>query len=262
MNTRFWIDLPALHETTLKDDYFEFDADVVNNGFYWRLNKWFVDDNFFISLSNRLNNIDDILKAVRLFLFHEAVHYKKHKLTNLTSVNIGSFPKVLETADYQADVYAIMNEYGYQLKMKGEIQNTKQFFMDTIRVATETMWSFDDVGLPLEEIQIRRLNRYMIWYWIYSRVEQEGNTLDEIVSIFEEKPVIELNGLKTKEENNRFFFELERRKDQPLELAIFYKNQLIRDGSASNLPLEGLVKGIKEMNGDAVLDVMRSFLSR
>ncbi len=262
MNTKFWTDLPALYETSLKDDSFDFDTEVVNDGFYWRMNKWFVDDNFFISLNNRLSNSEDILKAVRLFLFHEAVHYKKHRLTDLTSVNIGSFPKVLETADYQADVFAVMNEYGYHLKMKGEIQNPKQFFMDTIKVATETMWSFDDAGVALEEIQIRRLNRYMIWYWIYARIENEGNCIDEIISIFEEKPVIELNGLKTKEENNRFFFELEKRKDQPLELAIFYKNQLIRDGSASNLPLEGLVSGIKEMKGEKVLDVMRSFLSR
>ncbi len=262
MNTTFWIDIPALHETSLKEDSFDFDTEVVNDGFYWRMNKWFVDDNFFISLNNRLSNNRDILKAVRLFLFHEALHYKKHKLTDLTSVNIGSFPKVLETADYQADVYAIMNEYGYHLKMEGEIHDPRQFFMDTIKVATETMWSFDDAGIDLEEIQIRRLNRYMIWYWIYARIENEGNSLDEIISIFEEKPVIELNGLKTKEENNRFFFELEKRKDQPLELAIFYKNQLIRDGSASNMQLEGLVNGIKEMKGESVLTIMRSFLSR
>lgn len=262
LNTKFWTDLPALHETSLKDDSFDFDTEVVNDGFYWRMNKWFVDDNFFISLNNRLSNTEDILKAVRLFLFHEAVHYKKHKLTDLTSVNIGSFPKVLETADYQADVYAIMNEYGYHLKMKGEIQNPKQFFMDTIKVATETMWSFDDSGSNLEQIQIRRLNRYMIWYWIYARIESNGNSIDEIISILEEKPVIELNGLKTKEENNRFFFELDKRRDQPLELAVFYNNQLIRDGSASNMMIEGLVIGIKEMNGESVLNVMRSFLSR
>jgi hypothetical protein len=169
---------------------------------------------------------------------------------------------VLETADYQADVYAIMNEYGYYLKMKGEIHNSKQFFMDTIKVATETMWSFDDTGVDLEEIQIRRLNRYMIWYWIYARIENEGNSLDDIISIFGEKPVIELNGLKTKEENNRFFFELEKRKDQPLELAIFHNNQLIRDGSTSNMLLEDLISGIQEMKGEQVCNVMRSFLSR
>ena len=71
------------------------------------------------------------------------------------------------------------------------------------------MWSFDDNGAGLEEIQIRRLNRYMIWYWQYARIEQEGKNLDSILGILQEKPVIELNGLCTKEENNRFFFVLE-----------------------------------------------------
>lgn len=262
MREHFWTNLPALHETSLQNDEFDFETEVVNDGFYWRMNKWYVDDNFFISLSNRLKTNDEILKAVRLFLFHEAVHYKKHKLTEVTSVNIGSFPKVLETADYQADVYAIMNEYAYAVKMNGPISDVKQFFLDTIRIATETMWSFDDAGVDLEQIQIRRLNRYMIWYWIYARIEKDGKSLDDIISIFEEKPVIELNGLKTKEENNRFFFELEKRKEQPLELAIFFNNELIRDGSASNMAIEGLVTGIKEMNGEMLLNVMRSFVSR
>jgi len=136
------------------------------------------------------------------------------------------------------------------------------FFMDTIKVATETMWNFDDAGSDLEEIQIRRLNRYMIWYWIYARIESDGNSKDNIISIFEEKPVIELNRLKTKEENNRFFFQLEKRKDQPLKLAIFHKNHLIRNGCASNMLLEGLVNGIKEVKGKQILNIMRSFFSR
>ena len=226
------------------------------------MNKWYVDDNFFVAVNRRFKNEEDILMAVRLFLFHEALHYKKHKLTELTAINIGSFPKVLETADYQADVYAIMNEYGYHSKMIGEITYPKTFFLHAIQVATETMWSFDDAGIELEEIQIRRLNRYMIWYWQYARIEKDGNSLDEIISILEEKPIIELNGLKTKEENNRFFFILEKRKDQPLELGIFHNNKLVRDASATNMAIENLVQGVKEMKGDMILNVMRSFASR
>ncbi len=226
------------------------------------MNKWYVDNNFFISVNNRLKTDDTILTAVRLFLFHEALHYSKHKLTDLTSNNIGSFPKVLETADYQADVYAILNEYGYHSKMFGEINNPKKFFLTTINTAIETMWSFDDNGVELEEIQIRRLNRYMIWYWQYAKIEMDGGSLDNIVSILEQKPVIELNGLKTKEENNRFYFILEKRKDQPLELGIFHNNQLIRDASASNMSIENLIQGVKEMKGEKILDVMRSFVSR
>jgi hypothetical protein len=263
MNEEFWTDLPALYETSLKTDTFDFDSEIINDGFYWRDGKWYVDDNFFISINKRLKDQDKIRKAIRLFLFHEALHYKRHKLTELTSVNIGSFPKVLEIADYQADVYGIMNEYGYCLNTKDESANQpKKFFLDAIKVATETMWSFDDNGINLEQIQVRRLNRYLIWYWQYARIEQSGNTLDEIIKILEEKPTIELNGLKTKEENNRFFYCLEKRRDQPLELAVFYKNTIIRDASASNMPIENLIKGISEMNSEPILNVMRSFVAR
>lgn len=262
MNEEFWKDLPAICETSLKNDSFDFETQIINDGFLWRMNKWYVDNNFFISVNNRLKKDTAILTAVRLFLFHEAVHYSKHKLTDLTSNNIGSFPKVLETADYQADVYAILNEYGYHTKMFGEILNPKEFFLATINTAVETMWSFDDNGIELEEIQIRRLNRYMIWYWQYARIETAGDDINDIIAILEQKPVIELNGLKTKEENNRFYFILEQRKNQPLELGVFHNNQLIRNGSATNLLIENLIKGVKEMKGDLILNVMRSFLSQ
>lgn len=262
MNEKFWTDLPAMCDTSLQSDSFDFEAEIIDNGFYWRNNKWYVDDNFFISISKRLPSDDEIRKAVRLFLFHESLHYKRHKLTELTSVNIGSFPKVLEIADYQADVYGILNEYGYQIKTIGEVADVKQFFLETIRVATETMWSFDDNGVSLGEIQIRRLNRYMNWYWQFARIEKDGNSLNEIIKILEEKPVIELNGLKTKEENNRFFFVLEKRHNQPLELGVFHNNNITRDGSASNMPIENLVKGFSELNGKMILDVLRSFVNR
>jgi hypothetical protein len=124
------------------------------------------------------------------------------------------------------------------------------------------MWSFDDNGINLEQIQIRRLNRYMIWYWQFARIEKEGETINDIIKILELKPIIELNGLKTKEENNRFFFNLDKRHEQPLELAVFHNNEITRDGNASNMPIENLVRGVKEMNSELILDVMRSFVNR
>ena len=169
INESFWTDLPALYQTSLKTDSFDFDSDTINDGFYWRDGKWYVDDNFFISINKRIKDQEKIRKAIRLFLFHEALHYKRHKLTELTSVNMGSFPKVLEIADYQADVYGVINEYGYCLNTKDtSASQPKKFFLDAIKVATETMWSFDDNGINLEQIQVRRLNRYLIWYWQYA----------------------------------------------------------------------------------------------
>jgi hypothetical protein len=83
-----------------------------------------------------------------------------------------------------------------------------------------------------------------------------------IVKMLEEKPVIELNGLITKEEDNRFYFELEKRDTSPLELGVFVNNKVVREGSSTNMPIENLVKGVREMNGSMILDILRSFLTR
>lgn len=259
---QFWNDLPPISDTSLCGDSIYLGEDTIKSGFLWRMDKWHIDDDFFISLSERVRDADDIKKAIRLFLFHEALHYKRHDLTDLTSANIGSFPKVLEIADYQADVYAILNEYGFYTSQVQKVTDLRQFFLDTIKVATETMWCFDDRGKPLTEIQIRRLNRYLNWYWQYSRIEKNGNNINEIVRILSEKPVIELNGLVPKEENNRFLVDLNKQTSVPLELGVFVNNKVVRAGNATNMPIDNLIKGIREMKGEIILDVLRSFLSR
>jgi len=259
MTDKFWKNLPSISETSLKGDEINFELKTVSDGFYWKLGKWYIDDHFFVALNKRLNNLEAIKKANRLFLFHEALHYKKHKLTTTTANNIGSFPKVLETADYQADVYGLLNEYSYALKAGHSTGDLKSFFLSNIDVATETMWSFDDRGKELEDMQIRRVNRYLIWYWQYVLIEINGNNLDDIVRILEDKPVIEINGLKTKELNNRFFYDLNRRNSRYLEIGIFKDNEVARHGSASNMPIESLIEGLKQLNGELIKEVLRSF---
>ena len=259
MADKFWKKLPSISETSLKGDEIDFELKTVADGFFWKMGKWYVDDHFYVSLKKRIDNLEAIKKANRLFLFHEALHYHKHKLTAATANNIGSFPKVLETADYQADVYGILNEYSYALKAGYDVSDVKNFFLNNVNIATETMWSFDDRGKELDEMQIRRASRYLIWYWQYVQIEKFGNSLDDIVRILEDKPVIEINGLKTKELNNRFFYDLNRRNSKYLEIGIFKDNEVVRHGSASNLPIESLVEGLKQMNGELIKEVLRSF---
>jgi len=139
------------------------------------------------------------------------------------------------------------------------VSPVKQFFLDSIDVATETMWAFDDNGVNLEEIQIRRVNRYLMWYWQYVMIEKFGTDLNEIIKVLEDKPVIEINGLKTKGLNNRFYFDLNNKNSPHLEIAIFKNNEVYRHGSASNLPIESLVEGFKKMNGDLIKEVLRGF---
>lgn len=262
MNEDFWSTLPFISKTSLKRDRFGSKFEVIQNGFQYENQEWQVDDFFFIALSRRIGDPAKQMQAIRLFLFHEVLHYHIHGLGDGREQNIGSFPKVLETADYQADVYALLNEYGFHKEHSGDIADCKTFFLEAIETAIETMWSFDDQGVELDQIQIRRVNRYLIWYWQAVRIEKHGDLLSDIIKILEEKPTIELTGLRTKEENNRFYFSLEKRENVPLELGVFFGNRIIRNGSATNLQIELLVEGIKEMNGEKISGVIKGFFPR
>lgn len=253
----FWLDIPNLKTTSLSADTINTQNLDLGGEFYWRDNSWEIDDRFFVALNNRLKKKEDKTTAIKLFLFHESLHYSYHDLSSEKSVGIGSFAKTLETADYQADVYAIINEYYFS---KDNSKTPKEQFKNLIKVATETMWSFDDNGTDLERIQVRRLNRYLIWYFLYVIIEKNGSSLENILKILLDKPVIELNGLTTDEENNRFYFNLEKRKNTPLEIGVFYKNKVKRIGEASNFNISKLVNGVKTKNGNDIIDVLRSFL--
>ncbi len=262
MNEPFWSELPAISKTGIEKDQCSQTPDVVENGFIRKGNRWHIDDYFFVALSqNEKISIDDnVRKAFRLFFFHEILHVKIHEMGNGKNENIGSFPKVLETADYQADVYAILNEYGLQHQRDSTDNESKDFFRETIEIAIETMWCFDDQGYELTQIQIRRLNRYLIWYWQLIRIEKSNGNLNEIVKILEEKPIIELSGLKIKvDNNNRSYFNLEQRQGKYLEIAVFVNNKVIRNGSASNFQIENLIEGVKKMDGNRILEELSRF---
>ena len=260
-NDSFWCDLPTLQATKLITDKVGLTLTDVVDGFTYSLDKWFIADGFFVSLNKRLDNLEKIRQAIRLFLFHEGLHVAKHKLTSNTSENIGSFPKVLETADYQADVYAMVNEYGFSNHFH-KIENPKVFFLEMINTATETMWSFDDNGVLLNDIQIRRLNRYLIWYWQYVRIEKAENDINKLVKILFEKPVIEFNGLRTYESNNRFFYDLDESNTAYWELGVFFYNQVTRHGTATNMDIKVLVNGVRNMDGEEIKKILRSFYER
>ena len=112
-------------------------------------------------MSEKITNIDDIRKALRLFFFHEVLHSELHEMGDGKHENIGSFPKVLEIADYQADVYAILNEYGFQRFGTNKIENPKRLFILNYIVSSE-------VGNVI-------IQRFAYEIYVFNDVEQHEN---------------------------------------------------------------------------------------
>ncbi|MCP2027425.1 ribonuclease HII [Flavobacterium sp. HSC-32F16] len=261
-----WTSVTDINKTSLKHDIIDTETTDVEDGFEYieKSNTWLLDDGFLFGLSKRLitKTDTDIMQAARLFFFHEALHYSKegHRLTREVANGIGQFPKVIEEADYQADVWGLLTEYKYCSVYEGGRlkKGLKSFFCDAIETAVETMWSFVDTGNELNIIQVRSMNRFLNWYWQWVLIENiDGpGTLEEIVMILLDKPVIEFAGAQMELRGYRTYYKLNAKNNNNYQLAAFTRNKVFR--FAPNL-IQDITDGFKNLNGEKIKTGLKSF---
>jgi len=254
-----WTNVIHVGKTSLKSDHIDLTAQNVDGGFEYieRTNSWLLDDAFLSGLKKRLDGkpLTDLSQAARLFFFHEALHYAGdgHRLTKEVADGIGQFPKVIEEADYQADVWALLTEHRYcqTYEVSKLDAGIKNFFCNAIDSAVETMWSFVDVGNELDLIQVRSMNRFLNWYWQWIRIEnlKDKGSLEEVVAILLEKPVIEFAGAPMALRAHRTYFKLKGGNQAQLQLAAFLNNRVFR--FAPNL-IGNIVDGFRQLNGEKI----------
>ena len=171
-----------------------------------------------------------------------------------------SISQVIEEADYQADAWALLNEYRYCCMHEPQKlrDGLKQFFCNAIDTAVETMWSFVDTGEELRLIQICSMNRFLNWYWQWINIEDlEGKgTLEEIVCILFNKPVIEFAGAPMELRAHRIYFKLNIKNQSPLQLAAFIKNKVHRFAPTA---INGIVDGFRYLKGQKIKDGLKGF---
>lgn len=169
---------------------------------------WVFDDRLLAALGARLDG-PQVVQAGRLFLLHETLHVERQGVTTATADGIGRLPRVLEEADYLADVWALLYEYAYA-KHIGETDADRalEFFRSRLRLMTATFWAFNDGDGPMRAIQVRRLNRYLLWYWQQLALENAA-TLADVVRILATKPVLETAGPRVYTAQNSVLFDLD-----------------------------------------------------
>ncbi|WP_257450032.1 SAVED domain-containing protein [Archangium lipolyticum] len=261
-----WLHLPALRDTLLFETTVDVERRTVTDSFLLdsSSNAWQVDAHWLARLARRIPEEVRRQRALRMLVLHELAHRGPQGLTSRSSREIGRFPKVLEEIDYHADVWAMLHEYALaRARDPGEVADPRRFFMDLVRIATETMWAFDDGGPPLREIQIRRLNRYLIWYWQYLLLERGAGrghktTLEFLLSILAQRPLIELAGPTVVAHDERVYFALDTARVKVPELGLYHEGRLHRHGARSDFELHALLEGARNRDGNGILEVLRS----
>ncbi|MCX6319891.1 MAG: hypothetical protein NTW29_21610 [Bacteroidetes bacterium] len=254
---------------TISKNFSDIEEDVKLNA---AKKQWEIKLNFFYAIFEREKNIKDGFdwanapqEASALYVLHEALH-QEHKLDYRTVSGIGNFPKTVEDADYQADAFAVIIEFcRYYFENKSGTLTSKSLrekIVRIIRIAIETTFSFNPLG-QLSGIQIRRVNRYLIWFYQIGLIEKRITdsisltvALTEILNILSVKPVIEISGpaMYVNKARDRILYDLSDYNRHDEELVIFKDNVIERFGKTRDFKLETLVEGFKKSNYKIIYD--------
>lgn len=226
--------------------------------------KFFVDDkwyfpNWLIYRLTQTFELEDLKTAMRLFWFHEGIHYTDHQINSDNSESLGRYARVLEEADYQSDVYALFCEFG--IKKENAFRREVDFFAERIEILIRTLQAFDGKD-PAARMQTRRVNRYLIWYFQLARIKHSKcKSIDDIIDILSIKPHIDLKLPIKLHERNKIFYQLSGFNLDEIGIAFFHNNKVQSFGpNGSQFNLIKLVEGLRTKNSESVMEVMRQAL--
>jgi hypothetical protein len=217
---------------------------------------WRVNDRFLLKLDQAFNgNLDDGRALVRLFFFHESLHVA-HGITKSKVEEVGKFANGLEHVDYTADLYGILHEIDLSVEeappILADFDAFKRLTAHLIELVLRSLWTFEDPP-PLDRMEIRRIRRYMNWYWQRERVLRATSFL-QLTAVLARKPIVEVAGLEPAVEGRRYFGKL-RRFDATvgLELGIVLDNEeLKRIPTSATVPLEELMKAFSNHDHERI----------
>lgn len=214
---------------------------------------WRVNDRFLIELWKAMGGGTDVTavrRLVRLFMFHEALHVA-HGITKAKVEEVGKFANGLEHVDYTADLYAILHELDRwsalaPVDYAKDFQALKERIAELIDVVVRSFWAFE-APETLDWMEIRRIRRYLNWYWQWQRVLRSRNPA-QLAALLARKPIVEIAGLDPFAESRRYYGSL-RRFDRRvgLEIAVVLDDEeLKRVASSVTVPIERLVAAFRE----------------
>src|ERR1051325_11530334 len=176
---------------TVDDQPLEGEYGLDKDEHHWRLG-----DRLLLGLHAAADgNKAELRCLIQLFLFHEYVH-EHNRLTKYTATGAGAFPNSLERLDYAADLYAIFHQLAWaetydRAKVRDD-EAKRVYVAELIDLALRSFWAFDQ-PLPINEWQVRRLRRYLNWYWRHVQVKR-APSFETAVWTLARRPAIELAG--------------------------------------------------------------------
>ncbi len=257
-----FLSIGKLYQTPIADSRIDLTPSPEPADFYDPAAKrWLLDDSLLFSISQRISDANDRRLAIRLLLLHEGIHAVEQRLTSAVATQIRRFPKILEQLDYQADAWAYLHEIAIGRLQTGDLaEHAREDLLKVFEAAISTFWAFDALADP-SHMEIRRINRYLIWYWQRLRVEQ-CRDLKSILKVMGDMPAIEIAGPEIKIIGGRVSYFLDEVYFDEPELALISNGRLYRAGHSAGSPVKDILAGFRDRDDSKILHALRGFFDQ
>lgn len=229
-------------------------------GFQRATKRWLIGDQLALGFERAFPDAAEQRSLARIFLFHEYLHLV-HGITKASAAEVGKFGNGLEHADYLSDLYGILHEADVQTDAAPDLRNDFVAFRTRIGALIDlvirSFWAFEPPA-PLDEMEFRRIRRYMNWYWQLERVRMAGDWM-QLAAVLVRQPIVEIAGLEPRVESRRHYGSL-RRFDPAVgpELGIVLDSeQLYRVKSGVTTPLGELAAAFRAHDHERIQQVFR-----
>lgn len=254
----YWNHLIRLDQAGLKNTFLELDS-AAEEGKNYR-NAYYFDDVLLKQLNRLLPKAEDVDTAFRLYCFKDSIHSASHGIRGRNVHTINQYPRAVEEANYQADVYALIHEFAYQ---RYSIEDASIFFSRLIDILLQTMWAFDQQRIKSNAMEVQRVNRYLVWYYQFIRI-QSCTTLESILEMLATKPIIELRLQSLRStEGKKMVFQLNRIKENELGICILNQGKLNSfPNELGILSLTDLINGFRNHEPEKVKEVVNALIDK
>jgi hypothetical protein len=200
---------------------------------------------------------------MRLFVLHEWAHFAQD-LDDRHAAAVGQSPRALEELDWIADTFALV-----QVLRSSPAETLIDTLLETIRTMLHGLVAFQPPSSDPEAafMQVRRLNRHLIWLIQYHRIaamRATRGTPQRAAEILASKPIADLSGILAYPRFERTVVNLDQAAGRPnLTLGLTVDGRWHAIGSSPQIDLPRCLRALRARNADeallAVAGIQRDF---
>ncbi|EMO70020.1 hypothetical protein LEP1GSC130_2780 [Leptospira santarosai str. 200403458] len=223
---------------------YEYNIQNVDTEFYNESKRqWQIPENLILGLIRLKHPTNEILRGMRLFLFHELFHISQQMPVALSD-GISQFPEIIAAVDRDADLFALIAEYEYSsIHFASNVKSYRTFLTSLMEISINSIWSFLSAS-SYNRIERRRFERIISAFALLNLITKSSENITEYLRLFITSAIVNIKGPYQSLRNNRVVFDLTFPSDD-IFIAVYHNYELQWFSGNHNTTGFDLVKYLK-----------------